>query len=90
MRESDIEAYFVRRVKKLKGWERKFVSPNHSGVPDRIVMLLGWPCPVFVEFKAPGERLRPAQKREHDKIAAAGGFVYVIDSREYVDTLLGN
>jgi len=86
MREREIEAYFVKRVKEAGGLQRKFVSPGHRGVPDRIVVL---DCEVyFVELKAPGKRLRPDQEREHLKIRSAGGNTRVIDSKESVDALI--
>ena len=88
MRESQIEAYFVKRVKELGGWQRKFVSPNCKGVPDRVVMFHSWYCPVFVEFKAPGEALRPDQEREHKKMHKAGCVTTVLDSCERVDRFL--
>jgi hypothetical protein len=83
MRESTVEAYFVKRVKEAGGLQRKFVSPGHKGVPDRIAVFYGWV--FFVELKAPGKPLRDDQAREHDKLFAAGCNVFVIDSKEGVD-----
>lgn len=89
MRESDIEKYFVKRVKELGGWQRKFISPNCKGVPDRIVKLAGWESVLFVELKAPGKTLRPDQEREHKKMRAVGCYPYVLDSVEKVNVFLG-
>lgn len=86
MRESEIEAYFVKRVKEAGGLQRKFVSPGHRGVPDRIVVYFG--AVFFVELKAPGEDLRADQCREHDKLFAAGADVRMIDSKEEVDKFI--
>lgn len=83
MREREIEAYFVKRVKEAGGLQRKFVSPSHKGVPDRIAVLSRGIC--FVELKAPGKGLRPDQVREHAKLTKAGCRVYTIDSLEAVD-----
>lgn len=83
MRERDIEAYFVRRVKEAGGLQRKFVSPGHRGVPDRIVILRG--AVYFVELKAPGKFLRADQLREHGRFEAAGYLPWTIDSKEGVD-----
>jgi hypothetical protein len=83
MRESEVERYFVKRVKEVGGLQRKFVSPGHKGVPDRIVVYFG--TVFFVELKAPGKVLRDDQVREHDKLFAAGCNVFVIDSKEGVD-----
>lgn len=88
MRESQIEAYFVKRVKELGGWQRKFVSPNCKGVPDRVVMFNTWVYPVFVEFKATDKPLRDDQVREHTKMERSGCVVRLIDSIEKVDRFL--
>lgn len=83
MREREIEQYFIRRVREAGGLQRKFVSPGHRGVPDRIVV---HDYQVyFVELKAPGKLLRPDQVREHAKLHEAGARVFVIDSKEAVD-----
>ena len=83
MRERDIEAYFVKRVKEAGGLQRKFVSPGVRGVPDRIAILKG--AVHFVEFKAPGKSLRADQMREHDRLREQGASVFTIDSKEGVD-----
>jgi hypothetical protein len=87
MRERDIEQYFIRRVREAGGLQRKFVSPGHKGVPDRIVVLEG--RVHFVELKAPGKYLRPDQQREHMRLRKAGCSVFVIDSKEAVDYFIG-
>jgi len=86
MRERDIEQYFIRRVREVGGLQRKFTSPGHKGVPDRIVVYFGWV--YFVELKAPGKVLRDDQAREHEKLFAAGCNVFVIDSKEGVDRFI--
>jgi hypothetical protein len=88
MRESLIEAYFVKRVGAIGGWQRKFASPGHRSVPDRVVMLNTWIAPRFIEFKATGKTLRPDQQREHERMRAAGCVVETIDSFEGVDALI--
>jgi hypothetical protein len=87
MRERDIEQYFIRRVREAGGLQRKFVSPGHRGVPDRILMLGGFV--YFIEFKAPGKPLRPDQMREHERMSRVGANVRVIDSKEAVDAFIG-
>lgn len=84
MRESEVERYFVRRVKEAGGLQRKFVSPGHKGVPDRIYIAPGG-FVYFIEFKAPGKFLRDDQAREHEKMHRVGANVAVIDSKEAVD-----
>lgn len=86
MRESEIEAYFVRRVKEAGGLQRKFVSPGHRGVPDRIVMFKG--KVGFVELKAPGEKLKPHQVREHNKLYNAGADICIASCFEVVDAFI--
>lgn len=86
MREKDVEAYLVRRVKELGGVAYKFVSPGHAGVPDRLICLpggLAW----FVELKAPGKKPRPLQEVELRKLRDLGFRADVIDCREGVDRL---
>ena len=59
--EREIEALLVRLVKQAGGAALKFVSPGHSGVPDRIVLLPGgdvW----FVELKTRTGRLSYIQR----------------------------
>jgi len=86
MRESKVEAYLKKRVKEVGGISRKFVSPGHIGVPDQIVILSG--TVFFVEVKAPGEKLRDTQKREHKKFNSAGAQVLTISDMEMVDNFL--
>jgi hypothetical protein len=86
MREREIEAYFVKRVKEAGGLQRKFVSPGHRGVPDRVFVLNG--KVVFVELKAPDKRLRADQAREHVKFRGAGATTWVIDTKEGVDRFI--
>lgn len=83
MREREIEAYFVKRVKEAGGLQRKFVSPGHRGVPDRIVVFNG--DVHFVELKAPEKKLRPDQMREHIKLLNAGCHVWTLSCKEDVD-----
>lgn len=84
VRERDIEAYLVRRVKDEGGLAYKFTSPGRRSVPDRIVMFPGG-IVRFVELKAPGQKPTPLQAREHEKLRALGFYVAVLDSKEAVD-----
>ena len=87
MREREIEQYFIRRVREAGGIQRKFVSPGHKGVPDRICC---FPFGRFalVELKAPGKKLRPDQEREFAKWQAVGCIPWKIDSRESVEVFI--
>ena len=96
MRESDIEAHLVKRVRELGGEVRKVKWIGRVGAPDRLVMLpymtyLGdhaAQTTIWVELKAPGEKARPSQVREHERMRAMGQQVLVIDSIEGVEALL--
>lgn len=95
-RESDIEKYLCDRVKELGGEVRKVRWIGRNGAPDRLVMLPGgsgpWHGPrgivLWVELKAPGEKCRPHQIREHERMARMGQRVVVVDSFEGVDEVL--
>ncbi|MCX8958346.1 VRR-NUC domain-containing protein [Erwinia psidii] len=80
IRESAIEKHLVAEVKKAGGIAYKFVSPGRRSVPDRIVLLPGGKI-VFVECKAPGEKPRPDQLREHARLFALDFNVVVLDSK---------
>lgn len=93
MRERDIEAYLVKRVKELGGEVRKAQWVGRHGAPDRLVMLpIGrydaGPVSIWVELKAPGVKPEPHQIREHNRMRRLGQLVEVIDSIEGVDALL--
>lgn len=92
MREREIEAYLVKRVKEVGGECRKVQWIGRHGAPDRIVMLPPRDREenptTWVELKAPGEKARPSQVREHERMRAMGQRVVVIDSIEGVEELL--
>ena len=95
MRESTIEQYLVDRVKAKGGEVRKVKWIGRRGAPDRLVMLPPVklmvdfpPRTIWVELKAPGEKAKPHQQREHDRMRAMGQHVVVIDSIEGVEELL--
>lgn len=85
-RESDIESYLVERVRDMQGEVRKVKWLGRHGAPDRIVMLPG--RTIWVELKAPGEKAKPHQVREHDRMRRMGQHVVVVDSFEGVDEVL--
>lgn len=83
MLERDIEKALVKRVNNLGGLCEKFTSPGRRNVPDRIAILHN--KIIFVELKAPGEKTRAAQLRDHERRRALGCDVRVIDSMEAVN-----
>jgi hypothetical protein len=100
VRESEIESHLVKRVKELGGEVRKVNWIGRRGAPDRLVMGV-WSTrwlgngteyrsrdAIWVELKAPGEKAKPHQAREHKRMQAMGQRVEVIDSIEGVEELL--
>lgn len=95
MRESNIEAYLVAQVKACGGEARKVSWVGRRGAPDRLVMLSSglfvhgkWTNAAWVELKAPGQKTKPHQEREHLRMRLMGQCVVVIDSIHGVDKLL--
>ena len=99
MRESLIEEYLVEQVKLAGGECRKVKWIGRRGAPDRLAMLpevvgrFDWDGTpgrtIWVELKAPGEKVEPHQAREHKRMRDMGQRVEVIDSFEAVDALVG-
>lgn len=85
-RERDIERKLKKRVESIGGWCLKFLS-SVSGVPDRLCLFDGGRA-VFVELKRHGEKPRPLQRRQIDKIRKLGFRVEAIDSEEGIRELI--
>ena len=83
MHERDVESHLVKRVKELGGEVRKVEWIGRNGAPDRFVMLPTGCC--WVELKAPGQKPKPHQQREHERMRAKGQIVLVLDSVEAVE-----
>lgn len=79
MREAELEKKLVERIKELGGEALKFVSPGNAGVPDRIILMRSGRI-YFAEVKAPGECLRPLQRRRKKQLEQLGFKVFVVDS----------
>ena len=87
MREAEIERKLTSAVKARGGLCPKFVSPGWDGVPDRIVLLPGGKL-GFVELKAPGQKLRPLQRRRREQLECLGFRVFVVDGVEQIGGML--
>lgn len=87
MLERTIEQRLVEAVRKAGGLCPKFVSPGWDGVPDRIVLFPGGKM-GFVELKAPGQKLRPLQRRRREQLERLGFRVFVIDGVEQIGGVL--
>lgn len=87
MLERDVEKTLVRAVKNAGGIAPKFTSPGTAGMPDRIIILPeGKVC--FVELKAPGQKPRPIQKRQMDRLTQLGCMVRTIDHPNQIQELI--
>lgn len=87
IRESAVERELIARVQAAGGQAYKFTSPGRRGVPDRVVLLPGR-APEFVELKRKGQKAKPHQVREHERMRAAGAVVHIIDDEAGIDRLL--
>ena len=86
MKESEIEAHLVKRVKELGGEVRKLKWVGRRGAPDRFVMVFG--RSFFVELKAPGKKPSPQQSKEISVMREQGVGVWVLDSTDGVENAL--
>ena len=88
VRENKVERYLDSEVQKVLGGEtRKWTSPGHDGVMDRIVFLQGgiiW----FVEVKTVDGKRSPAQVREAEKLEFLGANVTTVHGKEGVDEFI--
>jgi Holliday junction resolvase len=86
MREAEVEKKIVQLAKTLGIYTRKFTSPSHRAVPDRIFICGG--VVLFLEIKAKGKRPTESQRHEMALIAAAGGLVGWVDNVESAKSYL--
>ncbi len=63
MRESKIEKLLTEQIQSIGGNTRKWISPQHNGVPDQI-LFHPRRVPFFIEVKKKGEFPSPHQWRE--------------------------
>lgn len=86
--EKAIERYLVKCVTTIGGLCLKYSNPNVTGYPDRLVLL---PCGFlfWVELKSKGKRPTDIQRLRHQELKALGHTVFVADSKEQVDRILG-
>ncbi len=83
MRESIIEAYLHERVREIGGDYRRVSWSGRKHAPDDLILLPG--KHLFVECKRPGEKPRPGQEREIERLRDAGFTVLVISTTDEVD-----
>lgn len=77
--EGRLVAAIRRDITRRGGICRKCAWEGVAGAPDLLVMMHG--RHIWLECKAPGEKPRPLQIREHDRMRSMGGcIVYVVDN----------
>ena len=76
--ESKIESQVVAYCRKRQLYTRKFASPAHRGVPDRIICGRG--KVLFLELKRPGNVPTALQKRELKELNAQGMHATWLDN----------
>lgn len=84
--EGKVVAAIKKAVKKHGGETRKVEWSGRRGAPDLLILLPG--RHLFVEAKAPGEKPRPEQLREHERLRAAGFSVHVVSSEAEAERVL--
>ena len=84
--ERDIEQYLVKQAKHHGALVRKCQWVGHNHCPDRLLMTPTSTC--WVEVKAPNQKPRAGQLREHDRMRRAGQTVFVVDSFDGVDEII--
>lgn len=88
MLEKDLERYFTVQCKKRKLMTLKLAVRFSRGWPDRLVLLPAGKI-LWVELKRPGGKTTPLQNKTHKEMLEHGHTVYVIDSKEGIDSVLG-
>ncbi len=87
MKESQIERYMVREVKKHGGLCFKFVSPGNPGVPDRIVITPAGKT-IYVELKTDIGRMARVQEWQRSELEKRGADVRVLFGMDAVKGFL--
>lgn len=90
MRESTIEEHLVHRTQMNGGDVRKVKWIGRRSAPDRLVLLPQQRLHFLVELKATGKHATLAQKREHNRLRAAGMTVHVWNSKAEIDLFFNN
>lgn len=83
MREATIERRLTQAVRKAGGIAYKFVSPGHSGVPDRLILLPG--RVIFVELKTETGKLSKLQIATQALMRKMGVDVRTLYGADQVD-----
>lgn len=87
MLEKTVEQALVRAVKKAGGIAPKLTSPANAGMPDRIIILPGGKI-CFVELKAPGQKPRPLQTRQMQRLTDLGCMARTLDNPQKIPEII--
>jgi hypothetical protein len=87
VRESDIEDYLVREIKKIGGRAIKFNPHNNRGLPDRICFIPGG-LVLLVEVKRPGQTPRSNQIVQLERFKRLGVQATWCDTQSRVDSII--
>lgn len=86
--EKNIEAHLRSGAKRRGAMLLKFVSPQNSGVPDRMLLHPALRRPTFVELKDTGKTPTELQTEIHRLLREHGADVFIVDSKSGADELL--
>lgn len=81
--ESDVEKAFKDKAEEKGCLLLKITPDGEAGWPDRLLLLPGG-ITCFIEFKRPGETLRPLQERRKSQLNRLGQLCFVISTLEEV------
>lgn len=85
--EKDVEKYLHRKITTLGGTTRKWSSPNHRGVPDRLVFMPSGKLHV-VEVKRLSGKPTPLQLKELRALSGLGFKTAIVYGHEGVDEFI--
>ncbi len=77
LKERDIQTLLISELKKQGIECRRVQWQGRDGAPDLLVFVNGG---VWIETKAPGQKVRANQAREHQKMRDADMRILIIDS----------
>ena len=81
--EKDTEKFLVQQVELLGGLCRKFVSPGHRNVPDRLCFMPDGKL-ILIEVKSEGDKPRIGQLNEIARLRDLGFSAYVCETKNQV------
>ena len=86
IKESFLEDLAIKQARVYGMLCRKYVSPGHRGVPDRL--FVDRQQVFFIEFKSTGAKLSPLQVLEINRMRDHDALVFVVDNRSDLEAIL--